>query len=394
MIKRLKRKFILINMFSILLVMFIAFYCNYSFNRANMYSESIRMLESAIEDVTPKSMQTFLVLVNNNDSIYQVRGYTGALTDDFKEVSTLTATALSASREVGDIYGANIRFMKKSVPSGKIIAFTNTTDENLALDGIMRFSTYIGICCAVIFACVSVYLANLATAPVEESLDRRKQFIADASHELKTPLTAIMSSSDVLLESPDVTSDDKALLNGIRSAAEDMSVLVNDMLNLARSEDDAAKRAVETVDFSELAMAVALDYEYKLFEATKVFSSDIDSDIFVYACGNELKQLMVIFLDNARKYSDEHGRIELSLKKHQDKAVLSVFNTGEPIPEDELDKIFERFYRVNKARSSDSSYGLGLSIAKNIADNHATEINVISNSNGTTFSVPFKTVKK
>lgn len=393
MIKRLKRKFIIINMFSVLLVMFIAFYCNYSFNQANMYTESINGMEKAINDGSPKTMQTFLVFVNNYDKIYQVRGYKGSLTEDFKDVSIFTITALSAKNDIGDIKGTNLRFLKKNTPDGTVIAFTSTVDETLALEGIIRFSTYIFICCALVFFGISVYLANIATEPVEESLERRKQFIADASHELKTPLTAIMTSAEVLLDSNEINGEDRGWIKGIRESAEDMSVLVNDMLNLARTEDDTVKRIEENVDLSELTMTLALDYEYILFEAGKTFSIDVDSNITVFGNSGELKQLIKIFLDNAKKYSYDNGIIKLSLKNFQDKAVLTVFNTGDPIPNDEIEKIFERFYRVDKVRSGASGYGLGLSIAKNIADNHLTKIHVNSDSYGTSFSVALKTVK-
>lgn len=394
MIKRLKRKFIFINMFSVLLVMFIAFFCNYSFNKANMYSESLMVMESSIKEDTPKNMQTYLVYVNNLDNIYQVRGYNGSLADDFKEVSYITTVALSSNLNVGDIYGTDLRFMKQKTPDGTVIAFTSTIEEHLALEGIVRFSTYIFLCCSLVFVGVSIYLANIATEPVEESLDRRKQFIADASHELKTPLTAIMTSAEVLLDASEVSEDDKVWIKGIKESADDMSVLVNDMLNLARLEDETPKRTEDNFNLSELATTIALDYEYILFEDGKQFSSDIDDDIVILGNSGELKQLIKIFLDNAKKYSYPNSKIELSLKFIQDRAVLSVYNIGEPIPEGDIDKIFERFYRVDKVRSGASGYGLGLSIAKNIADKHLTKINVVSNEEGTSFSVAFKTVKK
>ncbi len=393
MIKRLKLKFIFINMFSVLLVMFIAFFCNYSFNKANMYSESLDVMESSIDEGIPKNMQTYLVYVNNYDNIYQVRGYKGSLADDFKEVSGITTTALASHLKVGDIYGTDLRFMKQNTPDGTVVAFTSTLEEHLALEGIVRFSTYIFLCCSLVFLGVSIYLANIATEPVEESLEKRKQFIADASHELKTPLTAITTSAEVLLDSPDISKDDKVWVNGIKESADEMSVLVTDMLNLARLEDEIAKRTEDNFNLSELAAAVALDYEYILFEAGRLFAADIDENIVILGNSGELKQLIKIFLDNAKKYSYEGSKVELSLKYIQEKAVLTVFNMGEPIPKGDVDKIFERFYRVDKSRSGISGYGLGLSIAKNIAENHSTKINVVSNEDGTSFSVAFKTVK-
>jgi len=393
LIKHLKRKFIAINMLSVLIVMFIAFCCNYAFNKANMYTESLHVMENAINEGTPKSMQTYLVFVNNYGRIYQVRGYTGSLTADYNNVSEYVNIAINENGDVGDIKNTHLRFMKKSTPNGIIIAFTSTIEENLALEGMVRFSFYIFLCCAIVFFGISVYLAGITTAPVEESIERRKQFVSDASHELKTPITAIVSSAEVLLSSKNITNDDRTWIKGIKESANDMSVLVNDMLNLARAEDDTRSRTVENVNLSDSAMSVALNYECVLFEANKVFDTDIDSDVIIRGNANELKKLINIFLDNARKYSNENGTIKLSLKSLPDKAVLTVFNTGEPIPENEIPNIFERFYRVDKVRGGASGYGLGLSIAKSIADNHFTNINVTSDSNGTSFSVTFKTIK-
>lgn len=393
MIKHLKRKFIAINVLSVLIVMFIAFCCNYAFNKANMYNESLHVMENSITEGTPKSMQTYLVLVNNYGRIYQVRGYTGALSNDFDDVSEYVTVATNAKGDIGDIPNVHLRFMKKSTPHGRIIAFTSTVEENLALEGMVRFSFYIFLCCAIIFFGLSVYLAGITTAPVEESIERRKQFVSDASHELKTPITAIVSSAEVLMTSEHITNDDRTWIKGIKESASDMSVLVNDMLNLARVEDDNPSRTVEDVNLSDCAMSAALNYECVLFEANKVFDTDIDSDVIVRGNTNELKKLINIFLDNARKYSNENGTIRLTLKSLSDKAVLTVFNTGEPIPQDEITNIFERFYRVDKVRSGASGYGLGLSIAKSIAENHSTKIYVTSDSNGTAFTVAFKNVK-
>lgn len=393
MIKPLRRKFVLTNMLMVLLVTVVAFYCNYAFNRANMLEESISVMQNTISEGTPKNMKTFLVAVNNYGNIYQIKGYSGSVANDLDELSTIVNAVLRCDSDVGDITSHDLRFMRQSTPNGTYIAFTNTAEEKIALKGIIDFSVYIFICCSLIFLLISIYLGRLTTWPVERSFNQKKQLISDASHELKTPVTAIIASADVLLSSQTLSAEDRSWVNSIKESATDMSSLLTDMLSLAKADGEKAVVELGELDFSTLAASVALNYEAVFFESNKQFDYEIDSGISIKGSDKMLKQLLRIFLDNAKKYSNENGRITLSLKKVKDKAQVTVFNTGAQIPADEIDKIFDRFYRVDKVRSAASGYGLGLSIAKNIADVHSTKITVESDENGTKFSVLFKALK-
>lgn len=381
-------------MLTVLMVMIVAFYCNFAFNKANMRAESIAIMEQTIDQGAPKNMKTFLVTVNNYGRIYQIKGYSGSVSDDMEKIETMVSAVIDSKRDVGEIIGQDLRFLKRSTPEGTVIAFTNTAEEKIALKGIVDFSVYIYICCSFVFLLLSFYLGKITTWPVEHSFNQKKQLVADASHELKTPVTAILASTDVLLSSDSLSDEDKVWVNSIKESATDMSALLTDMLTLARADEDGnIKREEKTLDFSVLATSVILNYEAILFESGKQFRYDIDDGVYITGNESEIKQLIKIFLDNAKKYSNKNGQIEISLKHVKDKAVLAVFNTGTPIPADEIDKIFDRFYRVDKVRSTASGYGLGLSIAKNIAEKHSTKIHVVSDNTGTSFSVPFKCTK-
>ncbi len=393
MIKPLRRKFVIISMFFVLVVMLVAFCCNYAFNKANMYDESIAVMEQTIRDGAPKNLKTFLVVANNYGGIFQIRGYPGSVAEDIGHINAVVETALKSSSSVGEIAEADLRYMRSGSPVGVLIAFTSTAEEKIALKGMIYFSFYIYFCCSLVFLFVSIYLAKITTKPVEKSFNQKKQLIADASHELKTPVTAILASADVLLSSDTVSEEDKSFVVAIKESAADMSTLLANMLTLAKSDDEKPVRMVETVDFSNLATSVILGYEPIFFESGKDFRYDIDDGLKIKGNEGELRQLIRIFLDNAKKYSDEKGTVFLSLKAVKDRAVLTVYNTGTPIPADEIDKIFDRFYRVDKVRSTASGYGLGLSIAKSIAEAHSTKIHVVSNENGTSFAVSFKSEK-
>lgn len=386
MINRLRRKFVLINLIMVTGVMLVAFYCNCVFTKAKMYNDSIETLKAAIETGSTTNTNTFIVSVDKYGSLYLPPTHNNA------ETKALVLIAINSEKDVGELKSQEYRFLKKEVPLGTTIAFTNTSEEKAALENMISFSAYITLCCALPLLCLSIYLSRIVTKPVADSLETKKQLIADASHELKTPITAIISSADVLLSDHTINEDCANWIENIKYSAEDMSTLVNDMLSLANSEKDNQTLEMETINLSDLVTAVSLNFEAVFFEHKKNFSSYTDDQIYIYGNGNSLKQLVKIFLNNADKYSDVGGTITIDLKSDEERATLTVYNSGQPIPADELPRIFDRFYRVDKVRTTASGSGLGLAIAKRIAEQHSTRIAVYSDENGTVFSVQFKKV--
>lgn len=387
MIFKLRAKFIVISMIMIMAILIVAFTCNYAFTKATMYEESVASLHRTIENGTPDNLRTFIVTVDNTGTIYQQQNYYN------DNIRTLVNSALNSKDAIGEIKSEQLRFIKKSNRYGTVIAFTSTMDEVIALDNMMFFSIVITGFCAIAFLIISIAMAFSTTKPIAKAIDNQKRLISDASHELKTPITAIIASTDVLLTSSHLDSDEKQWVNSIKTSAEDMSFLIKDMLELNMFDESKDGTKLERIDLSELVVSVCLNYETVLFEQGKQFNYSADSGLYVYGNTNMLRQLIKIFLDNACKYSNEKGTIDLALKYKQDKAILTVRNSGDPIPPEEIERIFERFYRVDKVRSSKSGSGLGLSIAKRIAETHNTRIGVSSDNEATLFSVTFKTVK-
>ncbi len=387
MIFKLRAKFIVISMIMIMAILIVAFTCNYAFTKATMYEESVASLHRTIENGTPDNLRTFIVTVDSTGTIYQQQNYYN------NNIRTLVNSALNSKDAIGEIKSEQLRFIKKSNRYGTVIAFTSTMDEVIALDNMMFFSIVITGFCAIAFLIISIAMAFSTTKPIAKAIDNQKRLVSDASHELKTPITAIIASTDVLLTSSHLDSDEKQWVNSIKTSAEDMSFLIKDMLELNMFDESKDGTKLERIDLSELVVSVCLNYETVLFEQGKQFNYSADSGLYVYGNTNMLRQLIKIFLDNACKYSNEKGTIDLSLKYKQDKAILTVRNSGDPIPPEEIERIFERFYRVDKVRSSKSGSGLGLSIAKRIAEEHNTRIGVSSDNEATLFSVTFKTVK-
>ncbi len=220
------------------------------------------------------------------------------------------------------------------------------------------------------------FLSRWAVHPVEVAWERQKQFIADASHELKTPLTVILSNADMLCK--DGTFEDKKMtrrMEHIKSEAGRMKHLVDDMLSLARS-DNVGKTAVPgKIDFSDIVTSAMLIYEPILYDEKKKLIYDVNSNLIVSGDAEQLQQLIHVLMDNAAKYCSEGGFVKVELlatdRKH---VLLKVYNDGEPIPKEDLSKIFLRFYRRDEARSAQGGFGLGLSIARAIVSDHSGKI--------------------
>ena len=239
--------------------------------------------------------------------------------------------------------------------------------------------------CVIIF--VAIKLTSWIIKPVIQSFDKQKQFIADASHELKTPLTVIMANAEALENEP----QEKKWLNNIKSESERMSNLISDLLDMAKLEN-GVKEQYSNENISKIIEREILTFESIIYEKKIKLNYEIEENIFFNCNTNQIKQVVSILLDNAIKHSfTENGEIYVGLKKEKNNISLEVKNKGKEIPKEKQEKIFERFYRVDESRNRDENrYGLGLAIAKNIVENHNGKISVNSSNEYTTFKIIFK----
>ena len=217
--------------------------------------------------------------------------------------------------------------------------------------------------------------------------------ISDVSHELKTPISIIATNTDLVLShSTSIVEDEQQWLFYIKDETVRMTELVNTMLYLAKSDESESKPNLCSFNLTNAVYEIGLPFESFCFEKDKNFNIDAEQDVYIKGDETSVKQLLVILLDNAVKHSNEQAKINLSLEIKNDKAILSVFNTGEPIPKECIPHLFERFYRVDTARSRENGgSGLGLAIAKRIIEYNEASISVLSNEkNGTLFTCTFK----
>ena len=248
---------------------------------------------------------------------------------------------------------------------------------------------------------LSKLIAHWISKPVEETFDKQKEFIADASHELKTPLSVIIASSEALERNPkekkwldNITTFKDAIFfeeifDNIKTESSRMNNLIIDLLDLAKMEKDENMQLIDG-NLSRTVELSVLTFEVKAFEKNIKLDYKIEDNIMLKMNENNIKQVIEILLDNAIKHSKQKGHVKVNLNKSSD-IILTVSNEGEAIPKEEEEKIFERFYRVDKARNrNDNHYGLGLAIAKNIIEKHHGKISASSNNGITTFKIVFK----
>lgn len=257
--------------------------------------------------------------------------------------------------------------------NGTINVFTDKSAELDTLDQLTRTTILIGVISMIVMSILTLFISKKSIQPIKTAFEKQKQFISDASHELKTPLTIISANADVL---SDEIGDNK-WLDYIKSQTDRMNVLVNDLLNLTCLENNTSDFICAKFNLSKVIENTALPFECRAFEQNKVFDIDIQDELYITGSERHIKQMAAIFIDNALKYSDEGGTVRITLRSQGDKKILSVFNTGSGVRDDEKDKIFERFYRSDDSRArTTGGYGLGLAIAKSIIDKHKFKVTV------------------
>jgi signal transduction histidine kinase len=265
----------------------------------------------------------------------------------------------------------NLTFLKTDKNGYALVVFMDNTVVNESAMTLFRYTLIFGSVALVLFFFLSVFLARKIVAPLEESYQKQRQFISDAGHELKTPVSVVSANAELLSREL----GDNQWLQNIQYENERMGLLVGQLLDLARTENVTPQ--MEYIDFSRLVAGEMLPFESVAFEKGLVLNSNITNGITVEGNSTQLKQLISILLDNAIRHSKPDGEVRLTLTKDHGIAEISVINKGDEIPAEHRARIFERFYRVDTARNGeDKHYGLGLAIAKAIVDAHHGHIEV------------------
>ena len=322
-----------------------------------------------------------------------VTGGTYSGLEDTDALTAILTDCLSQEADEGALSDYSLRYLRQDDGLYTQIAFVDISLETAALRQMMASYLRIGLLSLLLLAGASFLLSLRVTRPVERAWRQQRQFFLDASHELKTPLTVILSNAE-MLETSDLPERESRWRDNILSESRQMRKLVEEMLTLSRTEDAQRKPTVADVDLSDLSEDCALAFEPVAFEAGKPLSWDVTPALTVSGDGEKLRRLLSILLDNAAKYGAPGEGIVLSLRAERNQAVLSVSNGsgGHPIPPEELPRLFERFYRADASRGEQSGFGLGLPIAQAIAREHHGALRAESDQQTTrfTFTLPLK----
>ena len=306
------------------------------------------------------------------------------LTDKAALVDIVTA-ALSADSDEGVLAEHHLRYLRQTGLLSTRIAFTDSTLEQATLRSLLTGSLLIGLAAlAVLFAC-SYLLSGAVTRPVDRAWQQQKQFLSDASHELKTPLTVILSSAELLEQS--AAPEQKQYVDNVRAESRRMKRLVEDMLTLSRVERGGEHLPDTTADLSDAAADAALRFEPVAYEAGHTLSYDIAPGLLVRGDSGKLEQAVAVLLDNAIKYAAPGTEVRLDAVRQGRNACLWVENEGDPIPADKLPHIFDRFYRADESRTDGGSFGLGLPIARAIVEAHRGTLRCDSGGHTTRFTI-------
>ncbi|MGN0178449.1 MAG: sensor histidine kinase [Monoglobaceae bacterium] len=392
MIYSLQKKFIKICGIALSVIMLIIFLLITFFSRAQ--------LNSAMDQITDK-------ILSNNGRSYKIdsehlnrpekRGFPGLITEETKfstryfsvttdkdgnVISVNTEFISSVTEEKAIEYGEKVlanqaergwissfRFKKQKTEIGNIITFVDgSMNLSMSVMTVLTVCTVLFVSFLIVFLLI-VFLSRRAVKPIAESYEKQKQFITDANHELKTPLTLILANIDII----ESEIGQNEWISDIRSESERMNTLVNQLVMLTRMDEGQKNMQFERCNISELLQDVCADFGTLAEQKNKRMAVSVEQNVWCFGDINALYHLFSILLDNAVKYCDIDGDITVSLVggKH---ITVHIENTYKDINNVELNKLFDRFYRSDKSRTYNGSFGVGLSIAKSIVQNHHGKI--------------------
>ena len=409
MLKRFQRRFVAITMALVALVSVVAFAALGALTYDNLKSTVDQTLDSALDhggsyselpylgggDVRGNWLPSHSVTVTWNGAIYADSDQNTQMNAELLQsaVSAALAQVDANGNAAGRISSTQLYFKVQPSKLGYRVAFVDGSSFEASVHrmGLALAGAWLLLMLALL--AVTVFLSRYVTRPVVQAWENQQRFIADASHELKTPLTAILADASILAREPDKTVREQQMwLDGISSEAERMRRLTEDMLSLAQADaGQEVAPAMVRVDLSQLVERACLQFEPAAFERGLVIEDGIEPGIEVMGSADRLEGMVKTLLENACKYGAVSGApVTVGLRRQHGSALLSVGNGGDPIPPEDLPHVFERFYRSDKSRVQDGeslSFGLGLAIAKSTAELHKGSIKAESGAGGTVFSV-------
>lgn len=324
----------------------------------------------------------YTIILDNHGNYFQMINHTynnEIEEDNIKKIANDIINNHKEKTYVGNLYTSRYSYIY--VSDNILVIMDNIEINNLLISSLFS-NIFLFLLCEVAIGLFTYLITKWIITPVTESFDKQKEFIADASHELKTPLAVVIASADAYFNDKD-----EKWIKNIKNESERMNKLVTDLLDLAKTEKEQDLTMFEC-DLSDTVESSILTFESLFYDNQIDLKYDVKPNIRMICNEDLIKQLIGILIDNAIKHCSEKGKVFVNLYKKNKDIILEVKNTGIPIKKEDEEKIFERFYKVDSSRNRNSNnYGLGLAIAKNIVLRHNGEISAHSRGGYTTFKV-------
>lgn len=399
MIKRLRIKFVCINMTIVTIMLCVIFGMVLHFTSTNLEKESLRMMQSVAVDplrlgIPGKNSHVhlpyFALQLGPGGELLASGGGYYDLTDQ-ELLNELIS--LSSAQKSGVLSDYNLRFIRIATPTTQCIVFADISSEVSTMNHLLQNCLFIGAISFIVFLIISILLAHWAVKPVEVAWEQQRRFVADASHELKTPLTVILSNAQMLANHGEDPQLREKLTFNMLTVSEQMKDLVAKLLHSAQVDSGLAEMQFSPFNLSNTVSNALLSFDSVFYEREMELTSTIQEEIWINGSQTHLVQLIDILLDNAQKYSYENGSTRVTLSSCGKRTCLmKVENEGKTMTIQELKNIFKRFYRADAAREWTGSYGLGLSIAEGIVKAHRGKIWAESKHDVNTFFVQLPTI--
>lgn len=395
MIKRLRAKFLVIIMalLTVLLLTVLVIICQATW--FGMEQESSNTLRSAtFEPWSPGGKENevnangpcFALGTDHFGSFY-ARGHAYYDLTDKALLQEILREAQATDKTEGILRERNLKFIKTEMWKMEEYVFTDISSQMQTMNNLLLVCGLIFLVALVLFFGISWWLSGRMVGPVETAWQQQRQFVADASHELKTPLTVILTNAELLQSGEHDATANARFANSIYIMAGQMRSLVENLLDLARVDNHQLQLQLEAVDFSDLVENCGLSFEPVYFEAGRELVSRVQPGLCVRGSDRHLRQVVDILLDNGCKYATQGTQVELMLQLSRGQCLLQVRSRGEMLTPRQCKDVFKRFYRADEARSRNGSYGLGLSIAQGIVREHRGKIWAQSKDGCNIFSV-------
>lgn len=344
-----------------------------------------RILDYPISEETPFETRYFTVTVadDSSDSLEMSVNVSHIAAVSEEEAKEFTEELIEKEKISG--YYGRYRYRKAETEDGKnIYIYLDCLNDLQSIQNFAVNSLLVGgIFLVLVLILVSVF-SKRAIRPVVESMEKQKQFITDAGHEIKTPIAIILANTEVI----EMCEGESEWTKSIKNQVSRLTELVGSLLMLSKMDETRQQIEMGEVKFGKLIKEISDSFHTMLVQKNQKLELMVDEKLSVYGNEKEIRQLGTILMDNAVKYTPDGGKMRISLKRKEKMAVLDFYNECESLPQGDLNRLFDRFYRTDSSRSRESGgYGIGLSVAKAVVKNHKGKISVKAQEKGILFTV-------